>query len=175
MVMGLAGQKGPTVFNAHERVLNAPWETVGALIDRLGSDEDVLWPSDRWPRLRLDKPLSVGARGGHGPIRYHVIEYEPGYMVRFRFSSPPGFLGHHEFILEHAPGDAVRLRHVVTLGLVGDARWTWPVVWRPLHDALMEDLMDRAEAAVTGQPVSPRKWSAWVGFLRTVLKGRLAR
>ncbi len=175
MVMGLAGPNGPSVFNAHERVLHAPAQAVGALIDRLGSDDDALWPSDRWPPLVLDKPLSVGARGGHGPIRYHVVAYEPGLMVRFRFTSPPGFLGQHEFILERASGDAIRLRHIVTLGLVANARYSWPLIWRPLHDALMEDLMDRAEAAITGQPVPRREWSAWVRFLRATLKGRLGR
>lgn len=176
MVMGLAGSKGPSVFNAHERTLPASVERVGALMDRLGSSDDPLWPSDRWPPLELDKPLSLGARGGHGPIRYHVVEHEPGQMVRFKFSAPPGFLGYHEFLVERAgsvEASAARLRHVLVITPLGDARYTWPLVWRPLHDALMEDLMDRAESAITGEPVRPRGWPWYVRALRSLLAGRL--
>ncbi len=176
MVMGLADTKGPTVFNEHERVLPATPETVGALLDRLGSANDVIWPSDHWPAMELDKPLQVGARGGHGPIRYYVVEYEPGHAVEFRFSGPPGFAGGHEFLVERADLDgrpAARLRHVVALKPLGDARYTWPLVYRPLHDALMEDLLDRAEAVVTGHTPPPRPWSWWVKVLRSWMKRRM--
>ncbi len=171
MVMGLAQSKGATVFNAHERVLPAAPEVVGALLDRLGSADDPIWPSDRWPALELDKPLSLGARGGHGPIRYHVVEYDPGRFVRFRFSAPDGFLGHHEFIVERAGAGSALLRHVLVLAPQGDARYSWPLIWRPLHDALMEDALDRAQAAVTGKPSPPRPWTWWVRVLRKLLTG----
>ena len=172
MVMGLAQSKGATVFDAHERVLPAPPEVVGALLDRLGSEDDPIWPSDRWPALELDKPLGEGARGGHGPIRYHVVEYDPGRFVRFRFSAPPGFLGHHEFIVERAGDGAALLRHVVVLAPMGDARYMWPLVWRPLHDALIEDALDRAEAAVTGHTPPRHEWSWWVRVLRRLMGRR---
>lgn len=176
MVMGLAESRGPNVFNEHERVLPVPPEAVGALLDKLGTEEDALWPSDRWPAMELDKPLQVGARGGHGPIRYYVVEYEPGHAVEFRFSGPPGFAGGHEFLVERADLDgapAARLRHVVALKPMGDARWKWPLVFRPLHDALMEDLLDRAQATLSGQPVPRSNWSWWVRTLRSFMKGRL--
>ncbi|MGW6943453.1 hypothetical protein ACWGF3_31235 [Streptomyces xanthophaeus] len=32
----------------------------------------------------------------------------------------------------------------------GLPRVTWPLVWRPLHDACLEDSLDRAELARTG-------------------------
>jgi len=179
MVMGLAGSKGPTVFDAHERVLHAPMAVVGALLERLGADDDPIWPSDRWPKLELDRGgLAVGARGGHGPIRYHVVEYEPGRRVRFRFTSPPGFMGHHEFILERAAEagpDAVRLRHVLMMTPVDNARLSWPLVWKPLHDALMEDALDRAEGAVTGQTPPLRPWPRYVHVLRRLFRGRIER
>ncbi len=172
MVMGLAQSKGATVFNAHERVLPAAPEVVGGLLDRLGSADDAIWPSDRWPALELDKPLSLGASGGHGPIRYHVVEYDPGRFVRFRFSAPAGFLGHHEFIVERAGESSALLRHVVVLAPQGDARYTWPLIWRPLHDALMEDALDRAEAAVTGRAPPARPWTWWVRVLRRLMRRR---
>lgn len=169
--MGLAQSRGATVFNAHERVLPASVQAVGALLDRLGSEHDPIWPSDRWPRLELDRGgLVVGARGGHGPIRYHVVEYDPGRFVRFRFSAPPGFLGHHEFVVERSGEKGALLRHVVVLAPSGEARYTWPLIWRPLHDALMEDALDRAEAAITGTAPPPRAWSWWVRVLRRLLR-----
>ncbi|HEX9106436.1 MAG TPA: hypothetical protein VF832_04400, partial [Longimicrobiales bacterium] len=171
----LAEAKGPNVFNEHERVLPGSPETVGAMLNALGSPDDALWPADRWPAMELDKPLQVGARGGHGPIRYYVVEYEPGKAVEFRFSGPPGFAGGHEFLVERADLDgqpAARLRHVVALRPEGDARYKWPLVYRPLHDALMEDLLDRAEATLRGQPVPASRWSWYVRLLRSLLKGR---
>jgi hypothetical protein len=60
-------------------------DAVGALLGRLGSVDDRLWPKDRWPAMRLDRPLQVGARSGHGLIRYRVELFEPARRVRFRF------------------------------------------------------------------------------------------
>ena len=74
------------VINVHERELNVSLYTAGELIDRLASENDVLWPSDRWPPMRFDRPLSVGAVGGHGPIRYVIEAYEPGRSIRFHFT-----------------------------------------------------------------------------------------
>lgn len=176
MVMGLADTKGPTVFNEHERVLPAPPEEVGALLDKLGSDEDELWPSELWPPMRMDRGgLEVGATGGHGPIRYRVVEYDPGRAVEFRFTGPPGFLGSHEFLVERAVADgkpASRLRHVIALTPLGDAKYKWPLFYRPLHDALMEDLLDRAEARLSGRPVPAPRWSWWVKLLRSIAMSR---
>src|SRR3972149_5004392 len=97
--------------------------------------------------MRFDKPLGVGAIGGHGPIRYSVEQYEPGRLVRFRFTGPRGFRGTHSFIVLSGP-DGASLRHEISLRPTGVGRVTWFVVFRPLHDALIEDAMDRASAAL---------------------------
>jgi len=176
MVMGLADAKGPNVFDTHERVLPASPDVVGALLDRLGSDDDPLWPLDRWAPLDLDRPLDLGTRAEHGPFRYFVNEYEPGRAVRFRFSAPPGYVGHYEFMVERAGEQGARLRHVLTLSLDDiNTRLKWWTIWRPLHDALLEDLLDRAEAVVTGRPVQPREWSWRVRLLRRLAGSRVAR
>ncbi|WP_372448549.1 hypothetical protein [Streptomyces durocortorensis] len=52
----------------------------------------------------------------------------------------------------------------------GPARLTWPLVWRPLHDALLEDSLDRAERACTGAVENPARRGSYVRLLR-----RLAR
>jgi len=157
------------VINIHERELNTWLEAAGALIDRLASDDDVLWPFDRWPPMRFDRPLGVGADGGHGPIRYVVEAYEPGLNIRFRFSQPEGFRGSHRFEIEKLAADRVKLRHVIEMQTVGMASLQWHIAIRPLHDALMEDALDRAEQFVGGSPPN-RRWSSWVRFLRRAMK-----
>ena len=99
-----------TTRNVHERVLSLTPAEVGAIVDSLASADDPLWPHDRWPPMRFDRPLTVGAIGGHGPIRYTVEEYEPGRMIRFRFTGPPGFHGGHGFVAEPVVSGGTRLR-----------------------------------------------------------------
>jgi hypothetical protein len=153
------------VINVHERELNASLETAGALIDGLASDKDVLWPSDRWPPMRFVRPLGAGAVGGHGPIRYVVEAYEPGRSIRFRFTKPDGFRGNHRFELEKLSADRVKLCHVIEMRTVGVALLQWYFAIKPLHDALLEDALDRAELFAGGKPRN-REWSLWVRFLR---------
>lgn len=161
-----------SVLNVHERELPVPAEIVGALIDQLSSEIDALWPRERWPIMRLDRKLAVGVRGGHGPIRYVVDAYDPGRYVRFRFTAPAGFEGTHAFEVVPSPPQA-RLRHELAMETVGLARVSWPLVFRPLHDALIEDALDCAAKAVGAIPQAPA-WSLRVRALRWVLS-RLRR
>ena len=163
------------VLNVHQRLLPGPPERVGALIDELAGPGDRLWPHDRWPAMRFDQPLGPGAEGGHGPIRYRVEAYEPGRRITFRFTRMPGLDGGHRLEVEPAGTGAVMLRHVAEGRLGGRMLVVWPLVVRPLHDALLEDLLDRAELAVTGTVASPARWSPWVRLLRGRLRHRGAR
>jgi hypothetical protein len=52
------------IRNVHERVLDAAPSEAGALIDGLAGEHDRLWPSERWPAMRLDRPLAVGRAAG---------------------------------------------------------------------------------------------------------------
>lgn len=159
------------VTNIHERVFRASPQQAARLLDSLSSPDDALWPSRHWPRMRLDKPLGLGATGGHGPIRYRVVAYEPGKQVTFQFTSPRGFIGRHWFeILGHGTSGAI-LRHTIEMSLVGSARLSWPLVFRPLHDALVEDALTNAQVAL-GEPPTPMPWSAWVRLLRKVVARR---
>jgi hypothetical protein len=160
------------VRNVHQRLLPGPLERVGELIDGLAGPDDRLWPGDRWPPMRFDRPLAVGADGGHGPIRYRVEAYQPGRRVAFRFTRVDG--GHH-LEAEPAGEGAVRLRHVVEARLRGRRLVAWVLVIRPLHDALLEDLLDRAELALTGTVARPNRWSPWVRLVRRRLRRRAAR
>ncbi|HWQ62510.1 MAG TPA: SRPBCC family protein [Negativicutes bacterium] len=153
------------VTNIHAREIPVPTEDAGALLDSLSSRCDLLWPHEKWPRMRLDRPLGVGAAGGHGPIGYVVEAYEPGHYVRFRFTSPRGFLGTHCFFVARTGPAAVQIRHEINMQLKGAALLTWPLAVRWLHDALLEDALDKAESYLTARPVS-RPWSLWVRCLR---------
>ncbi len=161
-----SGYASIAVVNVHERRVPAPQEAVGALIDGLAGDDDRLWPRTRWPAVRFDRPLAVGARGGHGPVRYVVSHYVPGRWIRFRFTGPPGFHGFHEFTVEpDAPG-VTSLRHTLVLRPRG-WRWLgWLLFFRPLHDAAFEDSLDQAERALTGHVAHPARWTWYVRLLR---------
>jgi len=120
--------------------------------------------------MRLDGPLGIGASGGHGPVRYVVEEYEPGRTVRFRFTRPAGFRGHHAFRIAPAPDESgVLLTHELTMTVVGSARLTWPLFFRPLHDALIEESLDRAMTEVGDEPEVVAVRSLWVKTLRAVM------
>jgi hypothetical protein len=161
------------VLNIHERVLNTPVSKVAELLNGLASADDKLWPHDHWHRMKFDRPLAIDAIGGHGPIRYFVEAYEPGQSIRFRFIGPKGFLGCHGFEMEEVSNDKIKLRHVIDMRVTGWARLQWPLMIRPLHDALLEDALDRAELFVGGQPAQ-HHWSLWVRLLRKVLLRRLS-
>ncbi|MDS1269043.1 SRPBCC family protein [Lipingzhangella sp. LS1_29] len=165
------------VTNEHRRMYPDGIDRVGALIDTLATTEDRLWPHETWPPMRLDGPLGPGARGGHGPIRYRVVDHQPSRTVRFRFDKPRGFRGYHTFVVEaHAddPRNTV-LRHTLSMRTTGLARLTWPLVYRPLHDALIEDSLDRAGRALGAAPERPARWSRYVRLLRWLLTRRRSR
>ena len=125
--------------------------------------------------MRLDRPLGVGASGGHGPIRYSVQGYEPGRRVVFRFHEPKGFEGTHSFLI-HPLGHGCELRHVIDMRVSGWARLSWPLVFGPLHDGLLEDALDKAQAALAGVTWEPRQLPMVVRVLRRmVARGRRPR
>jgi hypothetical protein len=156
------------VLNVHERELQAGPDRVGALVDSLASRDDVLWPKHAWPRMEFDRALSVGARGGHGPIRYFVEAYVPGESIKFRFTGPKGFVGFHGYERIKTTADTVVLRHTLKMTTRGPAVLSWPVVYRPLHDALIEDSLATAEASL-GKTPQIQPWSWWVRLLRWVV------
>jgi hypothetical protein len=137
---------------------------VGRLLDQLGQPGDRVWPGDRWPPMRLETPPAPGVRGAHGPVAYVVDAYTPGRLLSFRFTAPAGFVGGHRFEVEPA-GEGATFTHRLTITPVGAARLLWPIVFRPLHDALAAEAIARARAAV-GEPAEAPPWGPWVRMLR---------
>lgn len=159
------------VHNVHERLLAAKGSEVGALIDTISAGPaDRLWPDAAWPAVRFDRGLRVGAAGGHGPVRYTVTAYVPGTWVRFTFTGPRGFHGFHEFAVLPVDADRTVLRHTLSMRTTGPARLTWPLAYRPLHDALLEDSLDRAELDCTGALARRSRWSPYVRLLRALAR-----
>lgn len=162
------------VLNIHERELHAAPEKVGALIDSLSSPTDALWPRHSWPRMEFDRPLSVGANGGHGPIRYFVESYTQGQAIKFRFTGTKGFDGCHGYEIVSCSGDSCVLRHTLEMTAHGLALLSWPLAFRPMHDALIEDSLAVAQASL-GLTPTVQVWSLWVRVLRSIISGRRAR
>lgn len=160
------------IFNRHEIEIAASEAEIGKLIDTLASANDLLWPHFRWPRMRFDKPLSIGARGGHGPIGYWIEEYEPGKRILFRFENTHPFSrgveGYHTLFMERA-GRGTRLVHEIVGTIKGRALLLWPLVIRPLHDALVEDALAIAARRFEDAHPFPPKLSRWVRILRLAL------
>lgn len=154
------------VRNVHERLVPVPVEVLGPFLDRIGGPDDELWPSPEWEPMVLDRPVSVGADGGHGLIRYRVTAHEPGRRVEFAFRPGLGVQGTHVLSLEPAGPSGTLVRHVAEGRLGGWMRVLWPVVVRWLHDAVLEDLLDRAEMAAGTGPARRARWSPWVRLLR---------
>lgn len=162
------------VRNVHEREIPVPAAEVAALFNSLSPERDLLWPQTMWPPMRFDRPLGVGASGGHGPVRYAVEEFIPGQSVKFRFTGPRGFNGHHRLeVLPKNEGCTV-LRHTIDMKAQGPALLSWSLVFRPLHDALLEDSFALAQATLGAAP-HVRPWSWWVKILRWVLSSGRAR
>jgi hypothetical protein len=153
----------------HARTLDATQEEVGRLLAALGSEHDVLWPSDRWPgtELELDRPLAVGARGGHGAIRYRVEAYDPGRSVRFRFEPGQGLDGFHRFDVVPLRDGRTRLQHTLDVRLRGATRLVRPLLLR-MHDTLIRQLLDNAQRVTGGQVYRPTPMPRWMRALNAL-------
>lgn len=162
------------MHNVHERRIAAPAQQVGALLAVLGGPQDRLWPAHDWMPMALDQPVRIGSAGGHADIRYEVSAYEPGRRIELTFVPPTLLTGWHALEVEPLPDGSCVLRHVLVAEPRGSMRLLLPLVVRWIHDAVVEDLLDRAEAAVGVGPVQPTRWSPWVCLLRR-LNGMPAR
>ncbi|MEU4422232.1 DUF2867 domain-containing protein [Actinoplanes sp. NPDC024001] len=157
------------IDNVHERMLAAPAAEAGRLLDLLGSTGDLLWPSPTWIPMRFDRPLGVGADGGHGPVRYRVTAYEPGRRVEFTFDPRIGLPGTHTFEIEELGPHSCVLRHRLISHPSSRMRVLWPAVIGICHDTVLEHLLDNAERVLTGDVVQPVRYP-WRARLAVALE-----
>lgn len=156
------------IRNVHERRIAASPELIWRLLLAMSGPEDQLWPSGV-PPLRFDGPMAVGARGGHGPIRYELTSLDPrAGLLSFRFREPTGLVGHHSFHVtpvELSDTTGTVLRHELVASPEGWMRLQWPLLVRWIHDAVIEEVFDRAEVATGSTPASSYQRSRWVRIL----------
>ena len=169
------------VHNVHARELPVPAEQVGALLDGLGGPDDRLWPSDRWPTTPfvLDGPLTVGTPSRQGLIAQTLIhqrvdDYQAGKRLVFRFTPGLGLVGSHRLEVEPLGSDRARLTHTLACRVEPKLLPWYPIFIRQ-HDALVEDLLDRAELQVTGRLAKPARWPASVRLANAVELGMARR
>jgi len=162
-VLSISGVTIMEMSNIHERTIAAPAARVGALLDTLASADDRFWPHENWPQVKFDRPLQVGATGGHGTGLYSVSTYSPGRHVRFEFGGVRQ--GFHEFTLHEVDDTTCLLRHTTKAKLTLNTAFRWYFLIRPMHNALLEDLLDKVESQVS-KVTRPQVWSARVQKLR---------
>ncbi|MDQ5985358.1 MAG: hypothetical protein CSYNP_01067 [Syntrophus sp. SKADARSKE-3] len=165
------------IDNRHERYFKTKADTVGNILDTLSRPDDRLWPRDTWPPMLFDTGLQPGAKGGHGMVRYEVEEYAAGRRAIFRFDGTgltAGLDGRHYFEIIPRNSYAI-LRHVIDADCDFKAWLKWKILIEPLHDALLEDALDRAESALNGCIKRPAHWSVRVKILRKILAEKRRR
>lgn len=162
------------IENVHSSVYPVSTSELGWVLDTLSSNNDLIWPTELWPAMKFKNGLVIGSSGGHSPIRYSVEKYIPEKLVVFRFLSPSGFEGTHSFEVESRGDKEAQLTHRIAMNAVGTAKFSWPVIIRPLHDALLEDCLAKVSVSLGLEP-KKLEWSNWVKFLRWSMSGGRAR
>lgn len=157
------------VVNIHKRSINQPKEKVVQLFKTLATSGDLVWPYENWPAIKFKDGIQVGSRGGHGQIRYTIIEIVEGEFLKFQFSKPDGFIGTHEFKIREIHKHETEIRHEIHVKTNFKASLLWVFVIRWLHDALIEDAFYKVENYfTTNKKVST--YNLWVKLLREVYK-----
>lgn len=157
------------VLNIHTRKLAEPRERVLALLTTLSSENDRIWPDENWPKMRFEDGMKTGSDGGHGPIRYKLVEYNPNGNIVFNFQKPVGFNGIHKLEVSAIDSSNTEIRHTIDMTTTGTGTFLWSVAIGPLHNALIEDAFDKIQDQF-GHNFTKSKWSLWVRVLRAVLK-----
>lgn len=157
------------ILNIHRRVINQSIDNISSLLETLATRDDKMLATNKWPAMRLDQGLLVGSKGGHGPIRYTVVDYVPSQSIKFKFSKPKGFNGFHKFEFIVLEDKRTEIKHTIEMDTVGIGILTWVFAVRWLHDAFIEDSFDKIENLYLAEPKTSQ-WSLWVRILRRVLR-----
>lgn len=153
------------VQNIHKRVLSAPKNKVVELLRTLATENDKVWPKEKWPKMKFKGGIQIGAKGGHGSIKYCVEKYNTNEIIQFRFSKPNGFKGLHKFEINALDKSKTEIKHTIKMNTLGKGTLLWLFVIRPLHNALIEDAFDKIGNNFSNEPKST-KWNFWVKFIR---------
>jgi len=153
------------ILNIHKRIISQPKKKIVELLKTLSSENDKIWPNEKWPKMKFESGIRVGAKGGHGPIRYSVEKYNINKIIQFKFSKPIGFNGIHKFEIQELSTAQTEIKHTIDMDVKGKGLLTWFLAIRYLHNALIEDAFDKIENNLS-YGKKTRKWNFWTKFLR---------
>jgi hypothetical protein len=153
------------VLNIHKRTINQPKDKVTELLKTLSTENDRIWPKEKWPEMKFKEGIQIGAKGGHGPIRYTTEKYNPNEIIQFRFSKPNGFNGIHKFEIKELDKEKTEIKHTIDMNTEGKGTLIWTFAICSLHNALIEDGFDKLENNFSDNRKST-EWNIWVKFLR---------
>ncbi|WP_296385762.1 hypothetical protein [Winogradskyella sp.] len=139
------------------------------LFKTIATSNDLVWPYENWPAMRFKDGLKIGRKGGHGRVRYTIIDFNKGDYIKFKFSKPDGFNGTHELRIEEITLGKTEISHEIRMNTSFKATFFWIFIIRWLHDALIEDAFDKIENYFLIEKKQP-KHSNWVEFLRGAYK-----
>jgi hypothetical protein len=157
------------VINIHKRTIHQPKEKVANLFKTLATSNDLVWPYENWPAIRFNDGLKVGSKGGHGRVRYTIIEFIAGEHIKFQFSKPEGFIGTHELRIDAINENKTEISHVIKANTSFKATFLWVFVIRWLHDALIENAFDKVENYFLADK-KETTYNFWVKLLREAYK-----
>lgn len=159
------------VLNVHKRTINQPKSEIAELLKTLSTENDRFWPIEKWPKMKFINGIQMGAKGGHGPIKYTVENFNPEQVIQFRFLKPAGFIGIHKFEIEQSIKNQTQVKHTIEMNTSGKGTLLWIFGIRSLHNALIEDGFDKLENHFLDQK-KETEWNLWVRFLRKILVNR---
>ena len=103
------------VINVHVRNIAQEKSKIEELFKTLSSKNDLILATDKWSPMILDNALNIGSKGGHGPIKYTVIDYKPDNFIQFNFTEPQGFNGTHSFQISKINESQTQIKHVIEM------------------------------------------------------------
>ena len=126
------------IRNRHERTFTAPPQQIAELI----SDFRRIWPAQLAPAPRLLGHRLYDA----GPMLWEELD-RPGAARAFRVIRPDELQAEHWFELGSSASGTV-LRHTVDGRVSGKYEAIWSDRIEPLHDLILEALLDNVQAAI---------------------------
>ena len=163
------------VKNIHWRKIKRPKNDIVQLFNTLATTNDMVWPQNIWPAMRFKDGLKIGSKGGHGIIRYTIIDFKEKDSITFEFTKPTGFIGTHELRIEAFSEKETVVYHKIKMNTKTiKATFFWMIVIRWLHDALIEDAFDNIENHFL-ENKRKTTHSLWVKILRYIYKRKAAK
>lgn len=156
------------VLNIHRRKIGIPINDVLELFKTLSTKPDKFWPIENWPPIKFINGLKIASQGGHGPIRYEITHYNPEGHIEFKFQRPHGFNGIHKFEIFELNSTTTEVKHTISMTTSGTGTLKWLLAISWLHNALIEDLLDKVENQLMLSNLKS-EWNLWVKMLRWLL------